>query len=268
MIGIGITTRNRPECLEACLRHFKEFGYGDKIVVIDDNSELWRINKLIIDSLDINITYKYSPKRLGISKAKNACLVELSDCDHVFMFDDDAWPIEHGWENRWIGINKHNSIGHSIYGVDCNASEDINRAFRAHVNEVARIGDFEHQMIALSNCFGVVLYFTRECLNAIGGYDHSAKNVYGFEHAQISKRAARAGFTQGHEYICPAASMEMIYSVDITYNWLMYEPPLHTEWLKIAKSSVTKEEADGHVENSSIMDNYQIKIELIDPFNE
>ena len=38
-IGIGITTRNRPECLEACLRHFKEFGYGDKIVVIDDNSE-------------------------------------------------------------------------------------------------------------------------------------------------------------------------------------------------------------------------------------
>lgn len=268
MIGVGITTRNRPECLEACLRHFKEFGYGDKIVIVDDNSDLWRLNKLVIDSFDLNIKYRYSNKRLGIAKAKNACLIELKDCDHVFMFDDDAWPIQRGWENRWININKYNSIGHSIYGIDCNANESANRSLRAHVSEVARIGDFEHQMIAFSNCFGVVLYFNKECLNALGGYDDSAKNVYGFEHAQVSKRAGTAGFTCGHEYISPAASAEMIYSIDIAYNWLGINPPLDVEWLPRFRSSVTDEEAGNHIYNADLMYTQNIHIPLVDPIGE
>lgn len=267
MIGVGITTRNRPECLEACLRHFKEFGYGDKIVVIDDNSDLWRVNEAVINSCGMDVIYKRSQTRLGIAKAKNGCLFELMDCEHVFMFDDDAWPIQHGWAERWISINKHNSIGHSIYGVDCDSNEEVNKALRAHVKEVARIGDFEHQMIAFSNCFGVMLYFNRECLDNIGGYDSSAKNVYGYEHAQISKRAGKAGFTKGHEYISPAAAMEMIYSVDIAYNWIGILPPLETEWLHISKSSVTKEEADGHKKNSSLLDNFPIFIELVNPLS-
>ena len=267
MIGVGITTRNRPECLETSLRHFQRFGYGDKIVVIDDNSELWRVNKTVIDNSCVDVKYKLSNTRLGIAKAKNACLAELQDCDHVFLFDDDAWPMADGWAQRWIDINKYNSIGHSMFGVDCDANEDVNKAFRAHIKEVARIGDFDHQMIAMSNCFGVLLYFNRECLDAIGGYDHSAQNVYGYEHAQVSERAGKAGFTKGHKYICPAVSMELIYSVDLTYNWLKLEPPLPAEWLAIAKSSVTQDEADGHKKNSTIMDNLQIKIDLVDPFS-
>jgi len=267
-IGIGITTRNRPECLEACLRHFAEFGYGDKIVVIDDNSEVWQVNKIVAESFGINLIYKFSNSRLGIAKAKNACLWELRDCEHVFMFDDDAWPCEKGWENRWISINKHNSIGHSIYGVDCNADENTNKALRAHVTEVGRIGDFEHQMIALSNCFGVVLYFSRECLDAIGGYDSSAKNVYGYEHAQISIRAGTAGFTRGHKYISPAPSAEMIYSIDIAYNWLGIKPPLEVSWLEKFRSSVTKEEADAHINNANIMNISSTYIPLENPIGD
>lgn len=266
MIGIGITTRNRPECLEACLRHFKEFGHGDKIVVVDDSSEIWRVNKSIVDSCGIDVVYKKSENRLGIAKAKNACLFELLDCEHVFMFDDDAWPAQHGWAERWILINKHNSIEHSIYGIDCSSNEEAKKVLRAHVSEVGRIGDNEHQMIALSNCFGVVLYFTRNCLNSIGGYDSSAQNVYGYEHAQVSKRASRAGFTSGHEYICPAASTEMIYSVDIAYNWLKQQPPLEVEWLSKFRSSVTEEEAKNHVKNSNLMNIGSIHIPLENPF--
>lgn len=266
-IGVGITTRNRPECLEACLRHFREFGHGDKIVVIDDNSELWRVNKAIVDSCGMDVIYKKSNTRLGIARAKNACLWELRDYEHVFMFDDDAWPAQHSWAERWISINKHNLIGHSIYGVDCEMNEEVNMALRAHVKELTRMGDFEHQMIAFSNCFGVMLYFNRDCLNEIGGYDDSAENVYGYEHAQISKRAAKAGFTKGHEYISPASAMEMIYSVDIAYNWVGIIPPLEVEWLHMARSSVTKEEADAHGKNSSLLSNFSILIDLVDPFS-
>lgn len=267
-IGVGITTRNRPECLETALRHFAAFGHGDRLVVVDDNSDAWRVNKAIIDSSGIDVIYKRSSRRLGIANAKNGCLSELSRCDHVFIFDDDAWPISSDWANRWIAINKHNSIGHSMYGVDCEANEEVNAALRAHITEIGRIGDFEHQMVALSNCFGVMLYFTRDCLNAIGGYDHTAENVYGFEHAQISKRANLAGFTGGFDYISPAASLELIYSVDITYNWLKHEPPLTAEWLPIARSSVTADEAASHVNNQRLMENLHAYIELIDPFSE
>jgi glycosyltransferase involved in cell wall biosynthesis len=264
-VGIGITTRNRPECLEACLRHFKEFGYGDKIVVVDDNSDAGEVNSAIVKSFEIPVIYKYSEKRLGIASAKNACLWELSDMDHVFLFDDDSWPAMHGWEKRWISINKFNNIGHSIYGVDCQSSEYINAALRAHVEETGRIGDFNNQMIAYNNCFGVVLYFSRECLNAIGGYDGSAENVYGYEHAQISMRAASAGFTQGHKYISPAASMEMIYSIDIAHNWLNATPPLSVSWLNNSRSSVSKEEADGHTNNAKLMDTANVYIQLVNP---
>lgn len=267
-IGIGITTRNRPECLEACLRHFKEFGYGDKIVVIDDNSDVAEVNKAVVASFDMPIIYKYSTKRLGISGAKNACLWELCDADDVFLFDDDTWPAQLGWAESWILINRANSISHSIYSVNCKTDDGKNQAIRAHVEKIATIGSGNIEMFAFNNCFGVMLYFHRDCLNAIGGYDMSAQNVYGFEHAQMSIRAAKAGFTQGHKYISPSVSSELIYSIDIAYNWLGEFPPLPVNWLPRFVSSVTKEEADGHKKNANLMKVEQINIPLVNPLED
>ena len=267
-IGVGITTRNRPECLEACLRHFREFGYGDKIVVIDDSSDVAEVNQAVIKSFDMPIIYKYSEKRLGISGAKNACLWELQDVDDVFLFDDDTWPAKKGWEDTWTLINRANSMGHSIYSVNCNEDKNNNHAIRAHVEKIATIGFGELEMFAFNNCFGVMLYFNRDCLNAIGGYDMSAENVYGFEHAQMSIRAAKAGFTQGHKYVSPSASSELIYSVDIAYNWLGEQPPLPVNWLPRFSSSVTKEEADGHKKNSKLMTVEQIFMPLENPLGD
>jgi glycosyltransferase involved in cell wall biosynthesis len=266
--GIGITTRNRPECLEASLRHFMEFGYGDKIVVIDDNSDVREINEAVIKSFDMPILYKYSHKRLGISLAKNACLWELSEMEHVFLFDDDAWPKRSDWITEWIRINYSNGIGHSLYSVDCEANPEKNRALRAHVQVCGKVGSESTEMLALTNCFGVMLYFTRQCLDAIGGYDGSAANVYGYEHAQISERAGKAGFTNGHKYISPSSASELIYSIDISYNWLGEEPPLPVTWLSRFRSSVTKEEADGHKNNAELMNSKNVLIPLTNPLEE
>ena len=267
-IGIGITTRNRPECLEACLRHFKEFGYGDKIIVIDDNSELRQVNKIIAESFEINVIYKFSNSRLGVSKAKNACLWELRDCEHVFLFDDDAWPQRHNWAETWIKINEANDVGHSMFNVTSDAELGLNPAFRAVVNPIEEIGANETKMVSFSNCFGVMLYFSRKCLDALGGYVSDAPHLYGYEHAQISERAHTAGFTQGHQYLTPSIASELIYSIDISYCMLKITPYFDVAWIGNFRSSVTLQESSQAEKNSVIMDMKEIYSPLTDPFEQ
>ena len=267
-IGIGITTRNRPECLEACLRHFVEFGHGDRIVVIDDNSEVWQVNKIVAESFGINVVYKFSDLRLGISKAKNACLWELRDCEHVFLFDDDAWPQCHDWAETWVKIKEENNVGHSMFNVTAEDLLELNPAFRAVVKPISSIGTDEMKMISFSNCFGVMLYFTRKCLDALGGYISDAPHLYGYEHAQISARANMAGFTQGYQYLAPLIASELIYSIDITYSMLKIAPPFDTRWIENFRSSVTLEESSQAEKNSVIMGVKEIYHPLVDPLGQ
>ena len=263
-IGIGITTRNRPECLEACLRHFKEFGYGDKLVVIDDNSEVWQVNKLVTESFGINVVYKFSSSRLGVSQAKNACLWELRDCEHVFLFDDDAWPQCYNWAETWININEANGVGHSMFNVTAEAELELNPAFRAVVNPIEEIGANEMKMVSFSNCFGVLLYFNRKCLDALGGFISDAPHLYGYEHAQISKRAHTAGFTQNHQYLTPSIASKLIYSIDISYCMLKTMPYFDVDWIGNFRSSVTLEESSQAEKNSVIMGIKEIHYPLVD----
>ena len=267
-IGIGITTRNRPECLEACLRHFNEFGYGDKIVVIDDNSELWQDNKIVAESFGINIIYKFSNSRLGISKAKNACLWELRDCEHVFLFDDDAWPQRHNWAETWIKINEANDVGHSMFNVTSDAELELNPAFRAVVQPITEIGTNGTKMVSFSNCFGVMLYFNRKCLDTLGGFINDAPHLYGYEHAQISERAHTAEFTQGHKYLTPSIASKLIYSIDITYCMLKITPYFDVDWIGNFRSSVTLEESSQAGKNSVIMGIKKIHYPLVDPLEQ
>ena len=262
-IGIGITTRNRPECLEACLRHFAKFGHGDKIVVIDDNSAVWQVNKLVAESFGINVTYKFSNSRLGVSKAKNACLWELRDCEHVFLFDDDSWPQCDNWAETWIKINEVNNVGHSMFNVTAAELLELNPAFRAVVQPITSIGTDEMKMVSFSNCFGVMLYFNRACLDALGGFLSDTPHLYGYEHAQISGRANIAGFTQGHQYLTPSIASELIYSIDITYCMLKIPPFFDTPWIDNFHSSVTLEESSQADKNSAIMGIKEIHSPLV-----
>ena len=266
--GIGITTRNRPECLKVCLQHFAKFGHGDKIVVIDDNSEMWQVNKIVAESFGINVIYKYSNSRLGISKAKNACLWELRDCEHVFLFDDDAWPQRHNWAETWIKINEANDVGHSMFNVTSDAELELNPAFRAVVQPITEIGTNGTKMVSFSNCFGVMLYFNRKCLDTLGGFINDAPHLYGYEHAQISERAHTAEFTQGHKYLTPSIASELIYSIDITYCMLKIPPFFDTPWIDNFHSSVTLEESSQAVKNSAIMGIQEVYSPLVDQLDQ
>ncbi len=91
-IGIGITTHNRPQVFRHTLRNVLKFApRGAKVLVVDDAST---------DTVR-EATYRFDVNA-GIARAKNKCLELLEDCDHIFLFDDDTYPIKKGWEQPYI----------------------------------------------------------------------------------------------------------------------------------------------------------------------
>lgn len=263
-VGIGITTRNRPKILQACLAHFAKYApLSHQIAVIDDCTQNPEKNQQTVANYadTLNIQYHRYGKRAGIARAKNACLWELQNNQHIFLFDDDAWPSQNGWSDNWINNCETNQIGHSMFIQEMPPNNPI-PFFIA-----ATIGTGDTTMHAWSNCMGPVLYFNKECLTAIGGYDaNNTRNPYGYEHVQISIRCAQAGFTKGHRYLSPANASELIYSLDIHQTACPKAMPIK-EYEKIKfKSSATPQEVAGAAKNIPLMDDPPIFIPLENPY--
>lgn len=88
-IGIAITTHNRANALSrALIQHLQFLPTGALVVVIDDGSKPAAV---VPDGVQL-LRHETS---LGIVASKNASLSALMDagCEHLFLWDDDAWPI-------------------------------------------------------------------------------------------------------------------------------------------------------------------------------
>lgn len=264
-IGVGITTRNRAPLLRLALAHYERTSARvDKYVVVDDCSPpdvLVEVEQIVAES-PLPIILRSSRQRLGVSKAKNACLAGLQDVDHVFLSDDDAWPIQSGWEQWWIDASAAGNASHTMWIPDCTNYDvvGLHVLLSSHhpVQQLNRISSF-------SNCLGVFLYFSRKALDALGGFDCRMPNPYGYEHAQLSKRAYRLGLTGGAEYTAPDHCEDWIFSRDMSHIWMrqpvdsldMEEPPL--------TSSVSAEDVGGIELNSPFMTTDDLYIQLVDP---
>lgn len=260
-IGVGITTRNRSYVLDVGLLHLAKYSkHIDTVVIVDDSSDDNHREVAATAALNsgLPVNYRYSTKRLGVSNAKNACLYPLQEFDHVFMFDDDCWPSSEGWEEYWISCNDANGIQHSMWLVDFPGLNHV-------ITKVGTLGEGASEMSSFSNCLGVALYFSKDCIKALGGYRGDVPNVYGYEHAHMSMRAHNAGFTAGHKYLTPSNLHEYIYSIDISLNWMGQQPPLTNLTDKPIDSSVTHHELSGAASNSFLMTDYLIHIPLVDP---
>ena len=80
-IGIGVTTYNRPGHMALWKKQLYRHAPGNtyEVYVAAD-----------------------SQTRLGIAARKNECLNTLKNCDYIFLFDDDCFPVKNGWEDYFI----------------------------------------------------------------------------------------------------------------------------------------------------------------------
>jgi glycosyltransferase involved in cell wall biosynthesis len=161
MIGIGITTRNRREVAQDTINRIRSLSpKGSKIVIVDDAS----------DVPYPKADYRF-PFQAGIAKAKNKCFELLKECDYIFLFDDDCYPVRDDWAEAYIssGLN-HASFNFYWRGDGMKVIETIN-----------------DKVVSWSSPRGSMLFITKEALKKAGGMDEGLA-VWGYEHPDLSRR--------------------------------------------------------------------------------
>jgi len=203
-IGIGVTTHNRNANAEKCLKEINRFApKGAKVVVVDDASA--------VPFKDATFRFNHN---VGIAAAKNKCIELLDDCDYVFLFDDDTWPKSEKWWLPYINSGVH----HLSFTFDrlANGMPNGNGVFR-------RDGDVKYHY----NPCGCMLFFTRECIEQIGGFNIGF-GKYGNEHVDLSVRAYKSGLI-AHPFMDMEGSLGLFQSLD---------------YLQRTRSSVAKREVN------------------------
>lgn len=192
-IGIGITTHNRNALVRDTLARLRQHTPADaKIVVVDDASEM---------PVKIKDTHVYRfNENVGIATAKNKCLELLSDCDHIFLFDDDTYPIADDWFKPYVESPEH----HMMYLFE-------NWANGTPVGDDSIVySDSQHR--AHSHARGCMMYVDKLALATVGGMDVRYGKAMN-EHLDWSIRIHNAGLTT-FRYMDVADSEQLIYSMD------------------------------------------------------
>lgn len=195
-IGITISTHNRADVLKRALsQHLQFLPAGALVVVIDDGSKPATV---VPDGVQL-LRHETS---LGIVASKNVSLTALMDagCEHLFLWDDDAWPIADNWYLPYIKSPEP----HLAY-------QFLDLAGRNKLNDMAVLyRDDKH--IAYTGQRGVMLYYHRNAIEKVGGFDP----VYGrgmYEHPDLALRIYNAGLSTW-AFADVVGSEKLIHSMD------------------------------------------------------
>ncbi|QMF87571.1 glycosyltransferase family 2 protein [Citrobacter freundii] len=195
-IGIAITTHNRPEVLKRAIeQHMKHLPSGALVVVIDDGSS----PAVVVPA---NVKLLRHDQSCGIVASKNASLTALMDagCEHLFLWDDDAWPIADNWHLPYI----ESPEPHLAY-------QFLDLAGPRKINDMTVLyRDDKH--IAYTGQRGVMLYYHRSAIDKVGGFDP----VYGrgmYEHPDLALRIHNAGLSTW-AFADVVGSEKLIHSMD------------------------------------------------------
>ncbi|HHD7198162.1 TPA: glycosyltransferase family 2 protein [Enterobacter kobei] len=195
-IGLAITTHNRPDVLKRAIeQHTKHLPIGALVVVIDDGSKPAAV---VPDGVQL-LRHETS---LGIVASKNASLSAMMDagCEHLFVWDDDAWPIADNWHLPYIESPEPHLAYQFLDLAGQNKLNDLSVLYR------------DDQHVAYTGQRGVMLYYHRSAIEKVGGFDP----VYGrgmYEHSDLALRIHNAGLTTW-AYGDVVGSEKLIHSLD------------------------------------------------------
>ena len=171
--GVAITTCNRQKLFEKTYKEFDSHTPDSvPIFIVDDGS-----HQPVLGSHWRN----ESPR--GIAWAKNKCLELLMDAkvDHLFLFDDDCYPVEDNWWEEYTNSGESH-LAH-LFIPSWDKETRIVVPYR------------KGEVWAASSGTGCLLYYTRECIEKVGGM----RTVFGkrsFEHIEHSQRIHNFGLTR------------------------------------------------------------------------
>jgi hypothetical protein len=175
-IGIGITsTPSRPAHLELCLSQMNKHMPEDAMLFV-----------------------AHDTNKMGVAHQKNKCLEALKDCDYVFLFDDDCFPIEDGWADAYIFEYIRTGNHHFL---------KINETPSIEIKEVI------DGITSWTNCAGCMMFLTKSAIQTIGMFNESFGR-YGYEHAEYTNRIYQNKFNLFGQYLSCQGN-EKIYALDL-----------------------------------------------------
>jgi glycosyltransferase involved in cell wall biosynthesis len=188
-IAISITTHNRYEVFKESYLNIKKYlPKGATLVVVDDGS-----NTPVPEA-----SFRFETSQ-GIAVAKNKCLELMGEADYYFCFDDDVYPKCNGWHLPYI----NSGVNHLCFTFDKFSNGRSNGRVKISEN---------NGLVNWHEPCGLMLFFTRKCLDAVGGLD-PAYGKWGYEHVGWSMRIHNAGLTP-HPFIDVSNSLGLFYSFD------------------------------------------------------
>jgi len=144
-------------------------------------------------------------ERNGVAWARNQCLRQLDHCEHIFLFDDDCWPVMRGWAEYWSEQCVNGGIGYSA----------LPEAFKTKIGDLIEYTvDVNYELFQWDGGIGAAIYQHRSALDVIGGYNEALRG-YGLEDAGRADRAYRAGLTGPTRNAAPLRLLAYIHSADV-----------------------------------------------------
>lgn len=188
-IAIAISVHNRHETAAKTVSEWrKRLPKGAKIFIVDDGS----------DTPFEGADFRFEVSQ-GIAGCKNKCLHLCEDADYIFLADDDIYPIVDDWHLPYINSGeKHLCL-------------TFNKFSNGKLNGRI-ILKTENGINHYKEPCGVLLFLTREVLQAVGGMDETY-GKWGFEHLNYSTRIHNQGFTK-YPFMDVVNSIDMFYSYD------------------------------------------------------
>lgn len=173
-IGIGLLTYNREAYKDIFLKQLKENKpYFPYKLHIEENN----------------------PK---IAAGKNNCLHALKNCEHIFLFDDDCFPILPRWDLPFI----YSGAEHLLY---------LNKTYK-----LIQQGSVYSRYADCSGCF---MFLTKKAFKKVG-YFNTQYPYNGMEHVGYSSRIQKAFGENG--FFSLNDTHNYIFSIDLQGAYSKY----------------------------------------------
>lgn len=166
-VGVAITRHNRHEVGDRCIEQWRKHTPDDMpMFIVDDASEP-----------PVEATHRFD-ENVGVAAAKNMCISLLmdADVDHLFLSDDDTWPIADEWWKPYV----ESPIRHMTFMGGPSGYKAFEYAVDGHT--------YWHWPR------GVLLYVTRDVIDTVGGMRLEYGKFWG-EHTEWTNRIHNAGLT-------------------------------------------------------------------------
>lgn len=179
MIKIGIFAMQRPQAIDFDIESIKKYTVNDYELMIACDSQMM---------YDYCIEKGYpcvgGGERVGYAKNRNRLHKWFLDnpADHLFLFDDDCYPIKKGWDQWILDAHKDTGYPYLTFSPNCGMYGKI----RGEIHFKKYIGK-------LTELDGTMMLSMQPIvLEKLGGIN-TVFGMYGGETSEFGQRAKREG---------------------------------------------------------------------------